>query len=140
MSPVVRTLAFCFGALWFLPVSCTTGMIVAYPLVSKSYERHMERGDAPHALFYVVWQPGAGSDPFGFSTLANLAPAKTPAPIINRLNQEIVRYVTSAEGKDTFFTRGAETVGNTPAQFGAAMGAEIARLDKLIKAIGLRAD
>lgn len=78
MPSILRSLTAIFGALWFIPISCTTGMIVAYPLVSQSYERHMDKGDAPHAsLFYVVWQPGVGQDVFGISVLANLASAET---------------------------------------------------------------
>ena len=80
MSNLLRILAIVFGAAWFLPISCTTSMIVAYPLVSQSYERHMDKGDAPHAsLFYVVWQPGAGKEAFGFATLANLSANLVPA-------------------------------------------------------------
>jgi len=73
-------LAVILGAAWFLPISCTTGMFVAYPLVSKSYEYHMEKGDKPHSFFTVVWQPGAGNNPFGYSKLADLAPAEKTAP------------------------------------------------------------
>jgi hypothetical protein len=80
MSRIVRVLAFIFGALWFFPVSCTTGMFVAYPLVSKSYEYHMDKGDKPHSFFTVVWQPGAGNNPFGYSKLEALAPADKAAP------------------------------------------------------------
>lgn len=81
MPSILRNLTVILGALWFIPISCTTAMLFAYPLVSQSYERHMDKGDAPHAsLFYVVWQPGVGQDAFGFSALANLALAeKSPA-------------------------------------------------------------
>ena len=81
MPSILRNLIVIFGAVWFIPISCTTGMFVAYPLVSQTYERHMDKGDAPHAsLFYVVWQPGVGQDAFGFSVLANLeSPEKSPA-------------------------------------------------------------
>lgn len=79
MPRILRNLTVIFGALWFIPISCTTAMIVAYPLVSQSYERHMDKGDAPHAsLFYVVWQPGVGRDAFGFSLLSKLASAEKP--------------------------------------------------------------
>lgn len=81
MSRAVGVLAFIFGAVWFLPVSCTTGLIAAVPLLSQLHERHMEKGDAPHStLFYVVWQPGETGKPFGYSRLADLSPDKTPAP------------------------------------------------------------
>ena len=81
MSRMIQILAVMLGAVWFLPVSCTTGMIVVYPLVSKSHERHMDKGDEPSSLFTVVWQPGAGSEPFGYAKLANLTPAEKAVPV-----------------------------------------------------------
>ena len=47
------------------------------------------------------------------------APAKTPAAIINRLNQEIVRVLSQPDVKEKFLNAGAEPVGNTPEQFSA---------------------
>lgn len=54
MSSIVRNLAIIFRAGWFFPISCTTGMFAAYPLVSRSYEYHMDKGDKPHP-FFIVW-------------------------------------------------------------------------------------
>jgi tripartite-type tricarboxylate transporter receptor subunit TctC len=68
------------------------------------------------------------------------APVKTPAPIINRLNQEVVRFLKTPDAREKFFTMGAEAVGSTPEQMATALKEEVARMDKLIKAIGLRAD
>jgi hypothetical protein len=39
---------------------------------------------------------------------ALFAPAKTPAAIVARLNQEVVRYLQSAEAKDIFLKAGTE--------------------------------
>ena len=81
MSLLVRILATVLGAVWFFPISCTSGMIVGIPLVSKFNERHMEKGDAPHPhLFHVVWQPGEAGKPFGISRLEDLSRIKTLAP------------------------------------------------------------
>ncbi|MGH8673602.1 MAG: hypothetical protein ACREVG_04775 [Burkholderiales bacterium] len=80
MSRIVRVLAFILGTSWFFPVSCTTGVIVGVPVVAHFHERHMEKGDQPHSLFTVVWQPGEAGEPFGYSRLADLARNKTPAP------------------------------------------------------------
>ena len=79
MSRIVQVLAVILGAVWFFPVSCTTGLIVAIPLISKFDERHMEKGDEPHDyLFFVVWQPGEAGAPFEFSKLKDLARIKAP--------------------------------------------------------------
>jgi len=74
------------------------------------------------------------------SVVGFLAPAKTPAPIINRLNQEAVRVLNTAEVKEKFLSIGIETVGNSPAQFGTSIKSEMARLGKVIKEAGLRAE
>jgi tripartite-type tricarboxylate transporter receptor subunit TctC len=67
------------------------------------------------------------------------APAKTPAAVIARLNQEAVRVVQSPEIKERFFASGVEAVGSTPAQFAAEIKAESTRLAQVIKSSGMRA-
>jgi tripartite-type tricarboxylate transporter receptor subunit TctC len=74
------------------------------------------------------------------SYLAIFAPVGTPAPIITRLNQEIVRVLNRPEVKDKFLAAGIETVGSTPEALAALVKAETARMGKVIKAAGIRAD
>ena len=69
-----------------------------------------------------------------------LAPAKTPAAIINRLNQEIVRVLNMPEVKEQFFNAGVEVVGSSPEQFAATIKSEIAKLGKVIKDAGIKVD
>ena len=61
------------------------------------------------------------------------APAATPAAIVNRLNQEIVRVIHLPEIKERFSSIGIDTVGSSPQELTVAMKAEIARTAKLIK-------
>jgi tripartite-type tricarboxylate transporter receptor subunit TctC len=68
------------------------------------------------------------------------APAKTPAAIVNRLNQEIVRVLNSAEVKEKFFNAGTETVGSSPEQLMVTVKSEMVRLGKVIKDAGIRAE
>jgi len=68
------------------------------------------------------------------------APAKTPAQVINRLNQEIVRFLKTAEVKERFLSVGSEIVGNSPEMMSAYIKAEMARLGKVIKNAGIKAD
>jgi tripartite-type tricarboxylate transporter receptor subunit TctC len=72
------------------------------------------------------------------SATSILAPARTPAAIINRLNQEVVKLLNQPEVKEKFFNVGVETVGSSPQEFGAAMKSEMARLGKVIKDAGLQ--
>ena len=68
------------------------------------------------------------------------APAGVPAPILQKLSQEIVRYLHTADAKEKFLAVGVETVGSTPEQFTAAMKAEMARMRKVIRDAGIRED
>ena len=68
------------------------------------------------------------------------APAKTPVTVIRRLNQEIVRLVTTPEAKEKFFSSGSEVVGSTPEQLATAGRSETAKWGKLIKDTGIRAE
>jgi tripartite-type tricarboxylate transporter receptor subunit TctC len=69
-----------------------------------------------------------------------LAPAKTPQPIITKLNQEIVRILHTEELKDRLSADGSEPVGNTPEQFGAHIKSEVAKWNKVVKEAGIRAE
>ena len=62
-----------------------------------------------------------------------VVPARTPAAIINRLNQEIVRALQEPNTKQTLFNSGVVSVGSTPEEFGAFMKASVAKWGKVIK-------
>jgi tripartite-type tricarboxylate transporter receptor subunit TctC len=68
------------------------------------------------------------------------APTGTPAPIIERLNQEIGRALNRDDIKERLFTGGLEPIGGGPDQLVAAMKAEITTLGKLIVDLGIRDD
>jgi tripartite-type tricarboxylate transporter receptor subunit TctC len=66
------------------------------------------------------------------------APAKSPSAIINRLNQEIVRFLKTAEARERFFKSGVEAVSSSPQEFAATIKSEMARMGKVIKDAGIR--
>ena len=66
------------------------------------------------------------------------APAKTPPVIITRLNQEVVRTLTTPEIKQRFLATGLEIVANTPEQAAAAIKADIAKTIKTVNEAGLK--
>jgi tripartite-type tricarboxylate transporter receptor subunit TctC len=68
------------------------------------------------------------------------APGKTPAPVIKRLNNDIVKVLNGTEVKDRLLKIGFEVVGNTPEQFTTYIKADMARMGKVIKDAGIRAD
>ena len=73
------------------------------------------------------------------STNSMFAPAGTSPKIVYRLNQEIVRFVSTSEAKEKFLSAGSEVVGNSPDELATAMRAEVVRLGKVIKEAGIAA-
>jgi tripartite-type tricarboxylate transporter receptor subunit TctC len=74
------------------------------------------------------------------SRLAIFAPAGTPAPIVKRLNEEIVRALQRPEVKEKLLAAGIEPVGSTSEALAALIKSEVERMGKIIKAAGIRAD
>jgi tripartite-type tricarboxylate transporter receptor subunit TctC len=68
---------------------------------------------------------------------ALFAPAGTPPAVVARLNQEVARYLQSAEAKDIFLKAGVETAPGSPGELTALMKLETARTDKVLKAAGI---
>ena len=66
------------------------------------------------------------------------APAKTPAAIITRLNQEIVRVLNRTEVKERYLNGGVAVVGSTPEQFSETIKADMTRMGKVIKEAGIK--
>jgi tripartite-type tricarboxylate transporter receptor subunit TctC len=69
-----------------------------------------------------------------------VAPAKTPAALIDRLNQEIVRVLNRADVKVRHFAAGVETVASMPEDLSATMKTDMARWGKVIKDASIRLD
>ena len=67
------------------------------------------------------------------------APARTPAAIINVLNQETVRAIRSTEAKQPLLNAGLEAVGSTPEEFAAFARNDMNTSGKLLKAGGFQA-
>jgi tripartite-type tricarboxylate transporter receptor subunit TctC len=79
----------------------------------------------------------------GFETLTwfgILAPAGTPAAIVQRLNAEINKALTDAEVLDRFAQLGFEPTGGTPAQFAAMMRADTLQWVKVVHDANVKAE
>lgn len=72
------------------------------------------------------------------SSYAFFAPARTPAAIIGRLNQEIVRVLAGADAKAKLLATGVEPIGSTPDELVAAIKSETTRMGRVIRDAGLR--
>jgi len=69
-----------------------------------------------------------------------LAPARTPKPIVEKLNAEIAKIMKLPDVKERLSSVGIETLGSTPAQFAAFMTDETAKWAKVVKFSGARLD
>jgi tripartite-type tricarboxylate transporter receptor subunit TctC len=66
-----------------------------------------------------------------------LAPAKTPQPIIDRLNKEIVAVLNSPDIKAFLFKQGLDVAPSTPEAFAAYIRSEKNKWEKVVKAAKL---
>ncbi len=68
------------------------------------------------------------------------APARTPAAAMARLNQEIVRAMKREDTREKATAMGVEALGTSPAEFASVMKSDMARMGKVIREAGIRAD
>lgn len=69
-----------------------------------------------------------------------MVPAKTPRPIIDRLNKETALVLNLQEIKTILFNQGLDVAPGTPEQFGAYIKSERIKWAKVIKASGAKAN
>ncbi len=75
-----------------------------------------------------------------FGWFGMLAPAKTPEPVIRKLNQAVATAVNSADVSQRFLQLGVDPVHNTPAEFRAFIADQLVRYRTAVKELGLKAD
>jgi tripartite-type tricarboxylate transporter receptor subunit TctC len=69
-----------------------------------------------------------------------VAPAGTPAPIIERLHKAVQEVQSSPEVQKQFDAEGAEIVRMSPAQFGSFMEEEMSKWGRVVKEGGIKAE
>jgi tripartite-type tricarboxylate transporter receptor subunit TctC len=67
-----------------------------------------------------------------------MAPAGTPAPIIDKLHKETVRLLALPDVKGKLESLGVQLVGSTPAEFAALIRTETPHWAKVIKDAGIK--
>jgi len=73
-------------------------------------------------------------------TYGVVAPGRTPAPIVAKLNAEIVNILKSPEIGQRMSAEGAMLVGNTPQEYLEYLKAELQKWTKVVKEVGIRLD
>ncbi len=69
-----------------------------------------------------------------------LAPAKTPAGIVARLNRELVAIMQDPAMKAWMESRGAEAVTSSPEEFAAYIKKDLAKWTRVVKEVGITAE
>jgi len=69
-----------------------------------------------------------------------IAPAGTPAPIINRLNAEMVKVFKRPDVQKRLVDMGAEYVGSTPQELSKQLANDVRTWAKWVKDVGVRVD
>lgn len=83
----------------------------------------------------------AGLAGYEVATINGLfAPARTPQPVIDRLQQEFARQLGLPDIRERLLATALEAIGGRPEQLAAAVKREMALFGKLIRDAGVRAD
>jgi tripartite-type tricarboxylate transporter receptor subunit TctC len=102
------------------------------PLAAASRERHRLLPDVP--TFAEL-----GYDQMEISLWYGIvAPAATPAAVVERLNGELVKILAMASIRKSLTEQGADIGGGTPADFAAFMNAERQRWGVVVKEAGIK--
>jgi len=67
-----------------------------------------------------------------------LAPAKTPADIVNKLNEAIVKVLNQPDVKARLAEQGSEPVGSSPAEFKQFIAGEVGKWKELVRISGAK--
>jgi tripartite-type tricarboxylate transporter receptor subunit TctC len=121
----------------FLPVHIAQGFVAAgrlNALAVGSAKRHPVAANLP--TLEELGQKGVEVDMW----YAFMAPAKTPAPVVARLNTEISAILKLPEIRDALGRAGLDAVSSTPDELGNVMKADYPRWGNVIRANGIKAE
>lgn len=71
---------------------------------------------------------------------AVFVPAKTPQPVVNRINEELVKALKQPDVKARFAQIGAEPVGSSPAELASYLKSESSKWSEIVRARNIKAD
>ncbi len=85
-------------------------------------------------------QEGGVKDYTNLVWLGIFAPAKTPAPIIERLHQEVAKALSAPDVQQMLAEKNYEVVKSTPAEFAKVIATDLAVYSKVVKEAGIQPD
>lgn len=120
-----------------------TAVAGAYPFIQRGQVQAIAVSSAQRLPSLPNVPTVAESGVPGFevnSWIGILAPARTPAAIVDRLQRELHAVVQSPDIKERLASLGILASGNTPAQFRAEMEADLRKYGDVVKAANIRSD
>ena len=119
------------------------GLSNVFPHIKSGRIRALAIGSARRsaAMPDLPTMQEAGVAGFDYAAWAGfLAPAGTPAPIIEKLNSDLVKVLGLPDVKEKLSALGFEIAPGTPAEFGDLIRREMAKVAKVVKEAGIRVD
>ncbi|WP_077001106.1 tripartite tricarboxylate transporter substrate binding protein [Variovorax sp. KK3] len=120
-----------------------TAVAGAYPFVQKGQINPIAVSSAQRLPSLPNVPTVAESGVPGFesnSWIGILAPAKTPQPIVDKLQRELRAVVQSADIKERLASLGITASGNTPAEFGKQIETDLAKYAEIVKTAKVKVD
>ena len=125
-------------------VDCTFGTLPAtLPHIKSKKLRMLAVSSAKRSAFIPELVTVAEAGVPGFDVTqwyGMIAPARTPAAIINRLDSELVKVLAAPEIKTQLANQSLEIAVTTPQQFAAFIKSELAKWAKVIRESSIRVD
>jgi tripartite-type tricarboxylate transporter receptor subunit TctC len=119
---------------YFSPIAPVIGQIRSGQLVALAVGSPKRASALPQVP--TTAEAGVPGSEFNF-WIGMMVPVKTPKDIVNRLHDEVVKALATAEVKERFVTLGADAWTMRPDQFDAYIRDEIKSNAGLVKAAGL---
>ena len=119
------------------------GLPAALPQIKAGKLRGLAVTSVQRQVFLPEVPTIAESGYPGFDAIAwagLVAPAKTPAPVLEKLNRELDRILKTSEARDVLAPNAFNVMGGTREQFGTFMRAEISKWTKIIKAANVQVE
>jgi tripartite-type tricarboxylate transporter receptor subunit TctC len=76
----------------------------------------------------------------GGSWQGYIMPAGTPREIVHKASQDLARMLRAPDTRERILAMGGITLGNSPEEYTAFVGAEVEKWAKVVKAAGIKAD
>ena len=120
-----------------------TAVAGAYPFVQKGQIRAIAVSSTQRLASLPDVPTVAESGVSGYessSWIGILAPAKTPQPIVDRLQRELHAVVHSPEVKERLASLGISASGSTPSEFSAQIQADLKKYAETVKTANVKVD